>query len=118
MAPRSLERLIPAALLATALLTTATPARAQEAGPAAMPEATQAAGGCDEENTDEAGSFRKITKGGEVIYEYTGVIRVCGKVPKPNVVAILLEKTIEYEWESLKKDFLPKIQDSVKRAPF
>ena len=112
MAPRSLERLIPAALLATALIATATPANAQEA------TATQAAGGCDEENADEAGSFRKITKGGEVIYEYTGVIRVCGKVPKPNVVAILLEKTIEYEWESLKKDFLPKIQDSVKRAPF
>lgn len=74
--------------------------------------------GCDEEGGDESGGFRKIVRNGEVIYEYTGVIRVCGKVPKPNVVAILLEKTIEYEWESLKKEFLPKIQNSVKKAPF
>jgi hypothetical protein len=75
-------------------------------------------GGCDDDSGDDSGGFRKIVKNGEVIYEYTGVIRVCGKVPKPNVVAILLEKTIEYEWESLKKEFLPKIQNSVKKAPF
>jgi len=103
-------RFATAALIAIALAASAAPARAQEV--------TAAPGGCDEENASDAGSFRKIMKDGEVIYEYTGVIRVCGKVPKPNVVAILLEKTIEYEWESLKKDFLPKIQNSVKKAPF
>jgi hypothetical protein len=76
--------------------------------------------GCEEELEpgDEAAKFRKVTRGGETVYEYTGVIRVCGKVPKPNVVAILLEKTIGYEWEKLKKDFLPKIRASIKKAPF
>ena len=81
-------------------------------------------GGCDEEEGgdgttgDDAGSFRKIEKNGQVTYEYTGVIRVCGKVPKPNVVVILLERTVDYEWEKLKQDFLPRIHDSLKRAPF
>jgi hypothetical protein len=43
---------------------------------------------------------------------------VCGKVPKPNVLYVLGATTINYEWENLKKDFLPKIRNSVKRAPF
>ena len=79
-------------------------------------------GGCDDEgsesSSDDAGSFRKIEKNGQVTYEYTGVIRVCGKVPKPNVVVILLERSVDYEWEKLKQDFLPRIHDSLKRAPF
>jgi len=76
--------------------------------------------GCDEDNEirDDASAFRKVVRDGEVVYEYTGEIRVCGKVPKPNVVAILLEKTIGYEWEKLKKDFIPKIKASVRKAPF
>ena len=77
-------------------------------------------GGCDEENASDkdAGSFRKVEKNGEVVYEFTGTIRVCGKVPKPNVVVILLEKSVGYEWEKLKQDFLPRIHDSLKGAPF
>jgi hypothetical protein len=43
---------------------------------------------------------------------------VCGKVPKPNVIYVLQASTINYEWESLKKDFLPKVLDTVKKAPF
>jgi hypothetical protein len=92
----------------------------------ARPAAAQLveSGGCDEEEGDgggggdDAGSFRKIEKNGQVTYEYTGVIRVCGKVPKPNVVVILLERSVDYEWEKLKQDFLPRIHDSLKRAPF
>jgi hypothetical protein len=110
MRARILRNFTLSALAALTLAATPTPALGQAT--------SGGSGGCDEESTGDAGSFHKIVKDGEVIYEYTGVIRVCGKVPKPNVVAILLEKTIEYEWESLKKDFLPKIQNSVKKAPF
>jgi len=76
--------------------------------------------GCDEDegSKDDAKAFRKVVKDGEIVYEYTGVIRVCGKVPRPNVVAILLEKTIGYEWAKLKKDFIPKIKNSIRKAPF
>jgi hypothetical protein len=77
-------------------------------------------GGCDDEgaNKDDSGSFRKVERGGEVVYEFTGTIRVCGKVPKPNVIVILLERNVGYEWEKLKQQFMPKIHESLKGAPF
>ena len=43
---------------------------------------------------------------------------VCGKVPKPQVIYVLHASTINYEWETLKQDFLPRVLDSVKKAPF
>src|SRR5258706_15652862 len=46
------------------------------------------------------------------------VVAVCGKVPKPSVGYVLTAKNIDYEWESLKQDFMPLILSSVKKAPF
>jgi hypothetical protein len=46
------------------------------------------------------------------------VVAVCGKVPRPSVVYVLTVKNIDYEWESLKQDFMPLILASVKKAPF
>ena len=46
------------------------------------------------------------------------VIAVCGKVPRPSVVYVLQPKNINYEWETLKQDFLPLILASVQKAPF
>jgi hypothetical protein len=46
------------------------------------------------------------------------VVAVCGKVPRPSVVYVLTAKNIEYEWESLKQDFMPLILSTVKKAPF
>ena len=107
------QSMILAGFAALALLP-ARPARGQLA---------DSGGGCEDEEGSEgskqdAGTFRKIEKNGQVTYEYTGVIRVCGKVPKPNVVVILLERTVDYEWERLKQDFLPRIHESLERAPF
>jgi hypothetical protein len=34
------------------------------------------------------------------------------------VVYVLTAKNIEYEWESLKQDFMPLILATVKKAPF
>jgi len=45
-------------------------------------------------------------------------VAVCGKVPRPSVVYVLTAKNIDYEWESLKQDFMPLILASVKKAPF
>ncbi len=47
----------------------------------------------------------------------TGFV-ICGKVPKPDVLYGLLNTTINYEWENLKQDFLPKVLGSVEKAPF
>lgn len=47
----------------------------------------------------------------------TGFV-ICGKVPKPDVLYGLLNTTINYEWDSLKQDFLPKVIHSVDQSPF
>jgi hypothetical protein len=39
-------------------------------------------------------------------------------VPKPSVLYGLLNTTINYEWENLKQDFLPRVLRSVESAPF
>ena len=46
------------------------------------------------------------------------VVAVCGKVPRPSVVYVLTVKNIDYEWESLKQDFLPKILQAASHHPF
>jgi hypothetical protein len=47
----------------------------------------------------------------------TGFV-ICGKVPKPDVLYGLLNSTINYEWENLKQDFMPRILHSVESNPF
>ena len=98
------------ALLALAMLgALAAPARADK------PE------GCN----DDTGSGEK--KQGKFHIEYINgkpvtvidtIVAVCGKVPKPSVVYVLTVKNIDYEWESLKQDFMPLIMSTVKKAPF
>src|SRR3978361_1554487 len=46
------------------------------------------------------------------------IVSVCGKVPRPSVVYVTTAKNIDYEWESLKQDFMPLILATVKKAPF
>ena len=55
---------------------------------------------------------------GRKIFVIEKAFVVCGKVPKPNVIYVLQASNIDYEWEALNKNFLPKIRNSVKKAPF
>jgi hypothetical protein len=78
--------------------------------------------GCDEEDSGQKkggeGKFRVEERDGQKVYVIEKAITVCGKVPRPLVAYVLQARSINYEWETLKQDFLPKILDSVKRAPF
>ena len=78
--------------------------------------------GCDEEESEGSGSggskFHIEERNGQKVYVIEKAIAVCGKVPRPLVAYVLQARTINYEWENLKQDFLPKILDSVKKAPF
>jgi hypothetical protein len=76
---------------------------------------------------DDGGNDSGEKKQGKFHIEYVGgrpvtvidtVVAVCGKVPRPSVVYVLTAKNIDYEWESLKQDFMPLILQSVKKAPF
>ena len=64
------------------------------------------------------GNFHVEERDGEKVYVIDTVVTVCGKVPRPLVAYVLQPRTINYEWVNLKQAFLPKILESVKKAPF
>jgi hypothetical protein len=76
---------------------------------------------CDDqaaEGAKKGKNWHWETINGKRVQVIDTVISVCGKVPRPSVVYVLQAKTINYEWENLKQDFLPLILASVKKAPF
>ena len=56
--------------------------------------------------------------GGKKIYRITEDIRIEGKIQKPEAFFFYQKSSINYDWQELKQDFLPKIVDSVSKAPF
>jgi hypothetical protein len=71
-----------------------------------------------ESGEKKQGKFHIEYVGGKPVTVIDTVVSVCGKVPRPSVVYVLTAKNIEYEWESLKQDFMPLILSTVKKAPF
>jgi hypothetical protein len=86
----------------------------------AQAPAAHAEGCADEAETGEQkqGKFHIEYINGKPVTVIDTVVSVCGKVPRPSVVYVLTAKNIEYEWESLKQDFMPLILSTVKKAPF
>jgi len=82
--------------------------------PAAVPAAVPAAPGSD------AAPKVKVEKGagGKKIYRITDEIRIEGKIQKPEAFFFYQKSSINYDWQELKQDFIPKILDSVSRSPF
>jgi len=76
--------------------------------------------GCGDDTSGEKkqGKFHIEYVNGKPVTVIDTIVSVCGKVPRPSVVYVLTAKNIDYEWESLKQDFLPLILASVKKAPF
>lgn len=56
--------------------------------------------------------------GGKKTYVIKSEIIIEGRIQKPNAFYVLQRSSINYEWASLKQDFLPRIVDSVEKAPF
>jgi hypothetical protein len=78
--------------------------------------------GCDQpqegETKGDGKNFHVEYRNGQKVHVIDTVISVCGKVPRPSVVYVLQAKNINYEWETLKQDFLPLIIATVTKAPF
>jgi hypothetical protein len=77
--------------------------------------------GCPDDDKDgekRQGKFHIEYVNGKPVTVIDTVVSVCGKVPRPSVAYVLTPKNIDYEWESLKQDFMPLILASVKKAPF
>ena len=56
--------------------------------------------------------------GGKTVYRITEAIRIEGKIQKPEAFYVLQKSSINYDWQDLKQDFVPKIFESVTQAPF
>ena len=78
--------------------------------------------GCPDDSADQGekkqGKFHIEYINGKPVTVIDTIVSVCGKVPRPSVVYVLTAKNIDYEWESLKQDFMPLILQTVKKAPF
>ena len=72
----------------------------------------------DQSGEKKQGKFHIEYINGKPVTVIDTLVQVCGKVPRPSVVYVLTAKNIDYEWESLKQDFMPLILASVKKAPF
>jgi hypothetical protein len=55
---------------------------------------------------------------GQKIFRITEGIVVEGKIQKPNAFYVLQRSSMDYDWESLKQDFLPKILQAASHHPF
>ncbi len=105
----SMPRHVRAAAVLALLLGVAAPAFAQS------PERCQ---DDTESGEKKQGKFHIEYINGKPVTVIDTLVQVCGKVPRPSVVYVLTAKNIDYEWESLKQDFMPLILASVKKAPF
>ena len=56
--------------------------------------------------------------GGKKIYRITEDIRIEGKIQKPEAFFFYQKSSINYDWQELKQDFVPRILESVNHAPF
>jgi hypothetical protein len=107
---RQLKCLVMCAGLSVALLPIPT-----FAAPAKAPEKSVAPA-ADKEDPTKVKVERG--KGGKKVYRIEEEIRIEGKIQKPEAFYVLQKSSINYDWQDLKQDFLPKILDSVTRAPF
>ncbi|HEX4462504.1 MAG TPA: hypothetical protein VIA18_31220 [Polyangia bacterium] len=55
---------------------------------------------------------------GQKIFRITEGIVVEGKIQKPNAFYVLQRSGMDYDWETLKQDFLPKILQAASHHPF
>jgi hypothetical protein len=85
--------------------------------PAARNGATLPAPGTPPANDSPKVKVERGT-GGHKVYRITEEIRIEGKIQKPEAFFFYQKSSINYDWQELKQDFIPKILDSVSKAPF
>jgi glutathione synthase/RimK-type ligase-like ATP-grasp enzyme len=112
---------VAAGLLATLLVAPVPSALAKKKSPAPTPAAAakpeSEAGAAD---ADQEPAKVKIERGagGKKVYKIEGEIVIEGKIQKPEAFYVLQKSSINYDWHELKQEFVPKILDSVTKAPF
>jgi hypothetical protein len=79
-----------------------------------------AEGGAEGVGDADAQTKVKVERGagGKKVYKIEGEIVIEGKIQKPEAFYVLQKSSINYDWHELKQEFVPKILDSVTKAPF
>jgi hypothetical protein len=85
---------------------------------ASVPSGAGGAGGAGAAANDAPKVKVERGAGGKKIYRITEDIRIEGKIQKPEAFFFYQKSSINYDWQELKQDFLPRILESVNRAPF
>jgi hypothetical protein len=57
-------------------------------------------------------------RGGKKIYRITQGFVIEGRIQKPNAFYVLQRSQINYDWAAMKKKFVPRILDAVRKSPF
>jgi hypothetical protein len=118
----NLRRVVLPALLGLWVLAGTTPAAwsAQGKKKAAPPAAATQAEPESEAEPAEEQTKVKIERGagGKKVYKIEGEIVIEGKIQKPEAFYVLQKSSINYDWHELKQEFVPRILDSVTKAPF
>lgn len=55
---------------------------------------------------------------GRKVYRIENAVVIEGKIQKPEAYYVLSRSAINYDWDALKKGFIPKMIDSVRQSPF
>ena len=109
---RCLAIVLSLAMLAPAAFAQGKKKAAAKSAPAQTDTAEPAEGGDATKVKVERGA------GGRKVYKIQGEIVIEGKIQKPEAFYVLQKSSINYDWHELKQEFVPKILDSVTKAPF
>lgn len=95
------------------------PPAAQAPSPARTPPATTSAETAAAPAGGESPKV-KVERGakGKKVYRITEEIRIEGKIQKPEAFFFYQKSSINYDWQELKQEFVPRILESVSRSPF
>jgi hypothetical protein len=110
-----------ASLLTTVGFVAPSAAQQPKAAPSRVPAssaASPAAGAGGAAGTEAPKVKVERGAGGKKIYRITEDIRIEGKIQKPEAFFFYQKSSINYDWQDLKQDFLPRILESVNGAPF
>jgi len=92
---------------------------AEPAGRVPVASAPSGAGGAGGGAANDAPKVKvERGAGGKKVYRITEEIRIEGKIQKPEAFFFYQKSSINYDWQELKQDFVPRILESVNRAPF
>jgi|SRR3989339_559478 len=115
-----MRKLILISFMGICFLGSVHPANAQAPKPSAPTNVVDRESSDDTKVSEEEAPKVKIERGagGKKVYRITTGFVIEGRIQKPNAFYVLQRSQINYGWADLKRDFIPRIIQSVSKHPF